>query len=167
MYRAEALSVGCYLAEKRSGYLIAAGGRGRAEEIQSALRSAAKEAGRIDVLVNAAGFTRSVTTATLLAEAEHFWDEVVDANLKGSFLASMAAPLMARPGGRIVNVSSIAAFMRGSGPGALAYASAKAGVLGLTYALARELPRGITVNAVAPGIVAGMGFFGDRCPRST
>ena len=77
-----------------------------------------------------------------------------------------AAPHLSRPGGRIVNVSSIAAFMGGSAPGALAYASAKAGVLGLTYALARELsPQGITVNAIAPGLVLNTGFFGGPLPE--
>lgn len=119
--------------------------------------------GRIDVLVNNAGFVLGITTQTPLAEAERLWDEVVDANLKGAFLMAMAAaPHLPRPGGRIINMSSIAAFTGGSRPGAAAYAAAKAGLIGLTYALARELsPQGITVNAIAPGFVAGTEFTGS------
>jgi 3-oxoacyl-[acyl-carrier protein] reductase len=84
-------------------------------------------------------------------EAERVWDEVVDANLKGPFLMSRAAiPHLRRPGGRIVNLSSVAAFTGRGGP----YAAAKAGVVGLTYALALDLgPQGITANAVAPGFI--------------
>ena len=77
-------------------------------------------------------------------------------------MAMAVAPHLPRPGGRIINVSSIAAFTGGSRPGAVAYAAAKAGLIGMTYALARELsPQGITVNAVAPGFVAGTEFTGQ------
>ena len=78
------------------------------------------------------------------------------ANLKGSFLASLAAiPHLIRPGGRIVNISSVTAFLGGHG-GSIAYATSKAGLHGLTYALVRELSQdGITVNAVAPGFIEG------------
>lgn len=119
--------------------------------------------GRIDVLVNNAGFVLGITTQTPLAEAERLWDEVVDVNLKGAFLmAAAVAAHLPRPGGRIINVSSIAAFTGGSRPGAVAYAAAKAGLIGMTYALARELsPQGITVNAIAPGYVAGTEFTGQ------
>ena len=84
-------------------------------------------------------------------EAEANWDAVVDANLKGSFLmVHTVAPLLTSPGGRIINISSIGAQTGGSRPGRLAYVAAKAGLHGLTYALARELaPRGITVNVIA------------------
>lgn len=122
---------------------------------------------KIDVLVNAAGFTGTITTDTPFEEAEQTWDAIVDANLKGSFLMSLAvAPHLSRPGGRIINISSIAAFTGGSSAGAQAYAAAKAGALGLTYSLARELgPQGITVNAIAPGFVPETRFFGGEVPE--
>jgi NAD(P)-dependent dehydrogenase (short-subunit alcohol dehydrogenase family) len=118
--------------------------------------------GHIDVLINAAGFVRGVTTDMPLAEAEREWNAVIDTNLKGSFLMTVAtAPHMARPGGRIIYISSIAAFTGGSRSGSAAYAAAKAGVHGLTYGFARELSeQGITVNAIAPGFIADTGFTG-------
>lgn len=139
---------------------------GDREQVVGAVVSVAGEFGGLDVLVNNAGFVRGVATGMPLQEAERNFDAEVRANLKGAFLAAMAAvPHLRRPGGRIVNVSSIAAFTGGSRPGTLGYAAAKAGVHGLTYALARELsPQGITVNAVAPGFVAGTRFFGEGGP---
>ncbi|NTJ62194.1 SDR family oxidoreductase [Agrobacterium rhizogenes] len=115
---------------------------------------------RIDVLVNAAGFVRPVSLTTPAVEAEQGWDAVIDANLKGSFLSTLiAVPKLASPGGRVINISSIGAQTGGSRAGSLAYAASKAGLHGLTYALARELaPRAITANAIAPGFIAGTGF---------
>lgn len=132
------------------------------DEISSVVEKIAAQFSEVDVLINAAGFTRTITTTTPLAEAENLWDEVLDVNLKGSFLTSVAiAPYLARPGGRIINISSIGAFTGGSRAGGLAYASSKAGLNGLTYALARELSsQGITVNAVAPGFIQNTGFTG-------
>jgi len=147
------------LGNKAIGYQADVGKR---DEVAAVVEKIVKQFSRIDVLVNAAGFTQTVTTATPLAEAERLWDAVLDANLKGSFLVSVAvAPFLVRPGGRIINLSSIGSFTGGSRAGALAYASSKAGLNGLTYALARELSaQGITVNAVAPGFVQGTGFTG-------
>jgi len=133
-------------------------------EISEAVESLAAELGRLDVLVNCAGFGgRLVTTEDDPAEAESIWDETLATNLKGAFLTTVAAARhLTRPGGRIVNVSSLAAFNGGNSRGRLAYSSAKAGLVGLTYALARELgPEGITVNAVAPGMVPDTGFFAE------
>src|SRR6266699_2260013 len=131
-------------------------------QVEGIVAGIVRQFGHVAVLVNAAGFVLGVTTDLPLDEAERLWDEVVDTNLKGSFLMAVAiAPHMTRPGGRIVNISSIAAFTGGSRAGSTAYAAAKAGVLGLTYGLARELsPQGITVNAIAPGFIANTGFTG-------
>src|SRR5256884_3351656 len=132
-------------------------------QVEGAIADIARQFEHIDVLINAAGFVLGVTTNLPLDEAERLWDEVIDTNLKGSFLmAAAAAPHMTRPGGRIINISSIAAFTGGSRAGSTAYAAAKAGVLGLTYGLARELSsQGITVNAIAPGFIADTGFTGE------
>jgi 3-oxoacyl-[acyl-carrier protein] reductase len=113
---------------------------------------------RLDVLVNSAGTgaTPRVGLDTPPAEAEAAWDQDIAIHLKGSFLVTLAAaPLLAAPGGRVVMISSIAAFRAGG----IAYGAAKAGLVGLTYALARDFgPKGITVNAVAPGFIADTGF---------
>ena len=87
---------------------------------------------------------------------------VIDINLKGSLLMAVAtAPHLNRPGGRIINISSIAAFNGGNPIATTGYAAAKAGLHGLTYGLARELsPQGITVNAIAPGFIADTGVTG-------
>lgn len=117
----------------------------------------------IDVLVNAAGgFGRSVSLATESDRAEDNWDAVIAANLKGSFLlVHAAAPLLASPGGCVINISSIVGQAGTTRPGGLAYSAAKAGLHGLTFALAQELaPRGITANVIAPGLVADTEFTG-------
>jgi NAD(P)-dependent dehydrogenase (short-subunit alcohol dehydrogenase family) len=121
-------------------------------------RSVAREPGEGEVngwswsLKRAVGDT-SVAKYMPLDEAECEWDAVLDTNLKGCFLMTVAvAPHLVRPGGRIIYISSIAAFTGGSRAGSTAYAAAKAGLLGLTYGFARELSsQAITVNAVAPG----------------
>jgi len=114
----------------------------------------------IDVLVNNAGGTASLADDASTAEAARYAYETLAGNLVGTFLlVHVLGPRLRRPGGRIVNLSSIAAF-RGGGD---MYSAAKAGVVGLTYSLAGSLgPDGITVNAVAPGVVLGTEFFGDR-----
>ena len=117
-----------------------------------AMCAQAKEAlGGLDILVNNAGITRDNYLA-FMGEAE--WDEVVDTSLKGAFLCTkVVSRMMTRARwGRIVNISSDAAFL--GDMQRANYCAAKAGLLGLTRAAARELaPYGITVNAVAPGIV--------------
>jgi 3-oxoacyl-[acyl-carrier protein] reductase len=93
-------------------------------------------------------------------EAAAYAQEILSANLVGVYLMVHALrPHFRRPGGRIVNISSIAAF-RGGGD---MYSAAKAGVVGLTYSLAQDFgPDGITVNAVAPGLILDTEFFGGR-----
>ena len=113
---------------------------------------AAAAFGRVDILVNNAGITRD---NLILRMSEEDFDAVLNANLKGAFLCCKeAARRMVRQRyGRIVNLSSVVA-LRGN-PGQANYAASKAGLLGLTKSLARELAsRNVTVNAVAPGFIA-------------
>jgi 3-oxoacyl-[acyl-carrier protein] reductase len=110
--------------------------------------------GRIDVLVNNAGGAL-VAAAPFDEMPEADWDLVVDVNLKGQWLCTRSVfPAMRSQGwGKVINVSSNGAH-RGHPPGLAPYAAAKAGVIGLTRALARELgPYNITVNAITPGLV--------------
>lgn len=112
--------------------------------------------GWVDVLVPAAGGGVGSLTTTPFRDALRIWDEQLGTNLRGAFVTiQTAAPHLRRPGGRIITISSIAAYTGGSRPGSAIYAAAKAGLLGLTRGLARELtPEGITVNAIVPGYIA-------------
>ena len=116
------------------------------------LVDAAKERfGRIDVLVNNAGITRD---QLLVRMKDDDWDQVLDTNLRGVFLMIRAAakPMMRQKSGRIINIASTAGAM--GNPGQVNYSAAKAGVIGLTKAAARELAHwNILVNAVAPGLI--------------
>ena len=107
--------------------------------------------GRLDILVNNAGITRD---NLLLRMSLEEWDAVVDLNLRGTFLVTKAAmrPMMKARGGRIVNVASIAGVIGNAGQAN--YSAAKAGIIGFTKTVAREMAsRNITANAVAPGFV--------------
>jgi len=116
-----------------------------------AVEAVAKQWGRLDVLVNNAGLTRD-TLVMRMSEAD--WDVVIQTNLKAAFLASKAAlrPMLKQRYGRIVNVSSLAGIAGNAGQAN--YSASKAGLIGLTKALAKEVgSRNITVNAVAPGFI--------------
>jgi 3-oxoacyl-[acyl-carrier protein] reductase len=117
------------------------------------LVAAAKERfGRIDVLVNNAGITRD---QLLVRMKDDDWDQVLDTNLRGVFLMTraVAKSMMRQKSGRIINIASTAGAM--GNPGQVNYSAAKAGVIGLTKAAARELAHwNILVNAVAPGLIA-------------
>ena len=111
-----------------------------------------KEHGALHLLVNNAGITRDMLAMRLKDED---WDAVIDTNLKAVFRMSRAVmrPMMKQRYGRIVNITSVVGAS--GNPGQANYAAAKAGVAGMTRALARELgSRGITVNCVAPGFIA-------------
>jgi 3-oxoacyl-[acyl-carrier protein] reductase len=116
-----------------------------------AVEAVVKEFGRLDILVNNAGLTRD-TLVMRMSEAD--WDLVLQTNLKSAFLASKAAlrPMLRQKYGRIVNVSSLAGLAGNAGQAN--YSASKAGLIGLTKALAKEVgSRNITVNAVAPGFI--------------
>jgi 3-oxoacyl-[acyl-carrier protein] reductase len=110
-----------------------------------------KEVGRIDVLVNNAGITRDTL---LMRMSENDWDDVLDTNLKGAFLTCKAVcrTMMSQRKGRIINIGSIVGI--NGNPGQANYCSSKAGLIGLTKSLAKELSsRNILVNCIAPGYV--------------
>jgi 3-oxoacyl-[acyl-carrier protein] reductase len=117
----------------------------------TAIEAAMQRLGRIDVLVNNAGITRD-TLLMRMGEAD--WDDVLTTNLKGAFLTSKAAirPMLRQRSGRIVNISSVVGQVGNAGQAN--YAAAKAGLIGFTKSLAKEVgSRGITVNAIAPGFI--------------
>jgi len=124
---------------------------GSAGEVDAAVKAIVAERGRIDILVNNAGVTRD---NLLMRLTEDDFDAVVRTNLKGAFLVTkvVSRQMIRQRGGRIVNMSSVVGEMGNAGQSV--YAATKAGILGFTKAMARELAsRGITVNAIAPGFI--------------
>lgn len=122
-----------------------------AEGATETIDAAVKAFGKIDVLVNNAGITRD---NLIMRMSEDDWDAVLSTNLKGAFLTSKAVvrPMLRQRSGRIINITSVVGRMGNAGQAN--YAAAKAGLIGLTKTLAKEVgSRGITVNAVAPGFI--------------
>jgi 3-oxoacyl-[acyl-carrier protein] reductase len=120
-------------------------------EVNEMVKEVLTRFGRLDILINNAGVVRD---GLLIRMKDEDWDQVLDTNLKGAFncLRACARPMMKARYGRIVNVSSVIGLT--GNPGQVNYAASKAGLVGLTKSAAKELaPRGILVNAVAPGYI--------------
>jgi 3-oxoacyl-[acyl-carrier protein] reductase len=128
-----------------------AGDAARREDVDRLVEATRERFGRVDILVNNAGITRD---GLLIRMKDEDWDRVMDTNLRGAFLMTRAAAkvMVRQRSGRIINIASTAGAM--GNPGQANYSAAKAGLIGLTKATARELAHwGILVNAVAPGLI--------------
>ena len=121
-------------------------------EVDNLIKATLDKFGRIDVLVNNAGITKDTLLLRMKPEQ---WQAVIDLNLTGVFLCTKAVSktMLKQRSGRIINIASVAGQM--GNPGQANYSAAKAGVIGFTKTVAKELAnRGVTVNAVAPGFIA-------------
>lgn len=133
-------------------------------DMENAVAMFLKKHTRLDVLVNCAGGNTNSKPTADFTQSNQTWKSVIELNLTGTFNTIFAfLPYIARPGGRIINITSLAAFTGSSQPAVngQAYAAAKSGVHGLSRTLANNLAKeGITVNCVAPGVIDHTEFFG-------
>ena len=124
----------------------------QADQVDALIKATMDKFGQIDVLVNNAGITRDTL---LLRMKPEDWQAVIDLNLTGVFLCTRAVSkiMLKQRSGRIINIASVSGLM--GNPGQANYSAAKAGVIGFTKTVAKELaPRGVTANVVAPGFIA-------------
>ena len=124
---------------------------GKADQFDAMVKEVINELGSLDILVNNAGITRD---NLIMRMKEEEFDEVIETNLKGVFngIKAVTRSMMKQRSGRIINISSVVGVL--GNPGQANYVAAKAGVIGLTKASAKELAsRGITVNCIAPGFI--------------
>ena len=131
--------------------VVMSGDVSQENEADALVKQVIEQWGRIDILVNNAGITRD---RLLLRMTSEDWDRVLDVNLRGAFLCTkyVMPHLIRRRQGRVVNISSVVGL--GGNPGQANYAASKAGLIGFTKAVAREVAsRNITVNALAPGFI--------------
>jgi 3-oxoacyl-[acyl-carrier protein] reductase len=147
-------------AEEARAAVVAAGGSAslsrfdvaKPDEVDAAVKRIVEESGRLDVVVNNAGIA---VDGLLLRLKEEDWARVLDVNLSGALHVARAAArhlLKAKESGRLINITSVVGEMGNAGQ--VSYVAAKAGLIGVTRALARELAsRGVTVNAVSPGFI--------------
>ncbi|MEA2031321.1 MAG: 3-oxoacyl-[acyl-carrier-protein] reductase [candidate division Zixibacteria bacterium] len=122
-----------------------------AKEVEALFAQTLESFGSVDIVVNNAGITRDTLVVRM---DEKDWDMVLDINLKGAFLVTKSAAkiMMKQRSGRIINISSVVGLNGNAGQGN--YAASKAGLIGLTRTVAKELgSRGVTVNAIAPGFI--------------
>ncbi len=121
------------------------------DDIEQIVQTVAEDWGRLDILINNAGITRDTLMPVMTDEQ---WDDVITVNLRGTFLFTRAASqtMMRARYGRIINISSVSGLIGNAGQ--TNYSASKAGVIGMTRSLAKELgKRKVTVNAVAPGFI--------------
>ena len=131
--------------------LVMAGDVSREDSAEGFVKQVLEQWGRVDILVNNAGITRDRLLLRMTAED---WDRVIEVNLRGAFLCTryVMPHLIRRRQGRVINISSVVGL--GGNPGQANYAASKAGLIGFTKAVAREVAsRNITVNALAPGFI--------------
>ncbi|AIQ18069.1 3-oxoacyl-ACP reductase [Paenibacillus sp. FSL H7-0357] len=139
------------IAELGSEGIALKGNVGKSDEAENLVKEVLNTWGKIDILVNNAGITRD---NLIMRMKEEEFDQVIETNLKGVFncLKAVTRPMMKQRYGRIINISSVVGVT--GNPGQINYTAAKAGVIGMTKAAARELSsRGITVNCIAPGFI--------------
>ncbi len=160
--------------------MIVSGNVASYEETEKMIKDVVAAFGRIDILINNAGITRD---ALLLRMKEADFDAVIDVNLKGTWncMKQVSKIMMKQKQGRIISMASVVGLL--GNPGQVNYCASKAGIIGMSKALARELgPRGVTVNTVAPGFICSdmtesipedikgklkqqipLGYFGEVC----